>query len=126
MTRQEFLENPSAYFYKGESIPDEWLVEAWESVPTFRENVLYGIERYISKGFDLQPDEIAGLARVLPLPRMVELYQRLRDNLPLSEPAFRPAFEQVFGDRIAAFPTPLTEGELEQLWTQCVDESAKE
>jgi hypothetical protein len=108
MTRDEFLEDPTAYFYGAEAIPDEWIAEAWEAVPEFRENVTYGIRRYISKGLRTEAGEIEGLARVLPLHRMIELYQRLRDGQPWNEPAFRPAFEQVLGERMATFPPPLT------------------
>jgi hypothetical protein len=118
MTRDEFFDDPNAYFYGPEVIPDEWIAEAWETDDEFRDNITYGIERYISKGFTTQTEEIQGLAHALPLQRMVEVYIRLRDSLPWYEPAFRPAFEQVFGEQMAAFPTPLSDAERERLWNE--------
>jgi hypothetical protein len=53
---------------------------------------------------------------------MVELYQQLRDSQPWDEPAFRPAFEQVFGQRMASFPPPLTDAEREELWAEYAGE----
>jgi hypothetical protein len=124
MTRDEFFDDPNAYYYGEEAIPDEWIAEAWETVPEFRQNVTYGIKRYISKGLDTDPGEIIGLARALPLRRMVELYQRLRDSLPWNEPAFRPAFERVFGGRMAAFPAPLSDAGRERRWAEYISDAS--
>src|SRR5262245_60092697 len=57
---------------------------------------------------------------------MVELYQRLRDSLwGGDEPAFRRAFEPVFGDRMAAFPAPLPDAGRERLWAEGLRESPR-
>ncbi len=122
MTRDEFLEDPNYHLYGlGEDVPDEWFAEAWETVPEFRENTSGMIARDISKGLGLKAEQIVGLARILPLHRMVELYQYLRAGEQWLEPEYRPAFEQLFGEQMAAFPEPLSDEERERLYAQHVD-----
>jgi hypothetical protein len=115
VTRDEFLEDPNSYYYLGGAvIPDEWIALAWETVPEFRDNVSYAFVREASKVGDLNWSEghLGFLARILPLTRLVELYERVRAGSPHREPEFRPTFERVFGERMAALPSRLTKREI--------------
>jgi hypothetical protein len=115
-TREEFFARPNYWYYLGgQPIPDEWIAAAWEELPEFRENLTYEFVREASKVGD-----IGGLAHslrfldsVLPLHRMVEVFERVRARSPDREPEFRPTFERVFGERMAAFPPPLPPSEYE-------------
>jgi hypothetical protein len=127
MTREEFLDDPNYHiFYCGTSVPDEWFVEAWETVPEFRENYSTTMAHDVSKGLGLRSAQIEGLARLLALSRMVELYLCLRNNDPWREPEFRPAFEEVFGERMSAFPPELTEAECQALAPEPSDDAGNE
>jgi hypothetical protein len=115
ITREEFLRDPNHHYYLGGAeIPDEWIALAWEAVPEFRENVSYEFVREASKVGVLDPSQshLKILARILPLPRLVELYERVRAGSPHREGEFRPTFERVFGERMAAFPPPLRRREV--------------
>ncbi len=52
------------------------------------------------------------LARILPLPRLIELYESVRAHAPHREPEFRPTFKRVIGKRMAVFPAPLRKSEI--------------
>jgi hypothetical protein len=110
VTREEFFARPSYWYYlDGARIPDEWIAAAWEELPGFRDNVTYEFVREASKLGDLDAirSSLEFLAGILPLARMVEIYERVRASSPHREPEFRPTFERVFCERMAAFPKPL-------------------
>ena len=108
--REEFFARPNYWYYLGgASIPEEWIAEAWERISEFRDNVTYEFEREASKVGDLDAltESLQFLDGILPLRRMVEIYERVRERSPHREPEFRPTFERVFGRRMADFPAPL-------------------
>ncbi len=97
MTREEFFARPNFYYYLGgQPVPNEWIAQAWEEIPEFRDNITYGITREACKvgGLDGCKSELEFLDSILPLHRMVEIYDCAR-------PIFRtPMFEAhsgVFG-----------------------------
>jgi hypothetical protein len=109
VTREEFFAEPNYWYYLGGApIPDEWITEAWEQLPEFRDNISYEFEREASKVGDLDAiqSSLEFLDRILPLHRMVEIYEKVRARSPHRESEFRPTFERVFGERMSAFPTP--------------------
>jgi uncharacterized protein (TIGR02996 family) len=115
ITQEEFLQNPSHYYYGGGAkIEEEWIAHAWETVPEFRENVSYEFAREASKvgGLDGCRSHLEFLDRILPLRGLVELYERVRAESPHREPEFRPTFSRVFKERMAAFPPPFTKREI--------------
>jgi hypothetical protein len=59
------------------------------------------------KGPNPLTESLQFLDGILPLRRMVEIYERVRERSPHREPEFRPTFERVFGRRMADFPAPL-------------------
>ena len=110
VTREDFFARPNYWYYLGGApIPDQWIVEAWEQLQEFRENVTYEFVREASKNGDLYcvQSSLKFLAGILPLTRMVEVYERVRDESPHRESEFRPTFERVFGERMSAFPPAL-------------------
>jgi hypothetical protein len=110
VTRDEFFARPNYWYYLGgQPIPDEWIAAAWEELPEFRDNATYEFVREAGKVGDLGglAESLRFLDGILPLPRMVEIYDRVRAGSPHREPEFRPTFERVFGGRMAAFPAPL-------------------
>jgi hypothetical protein len=110
VTRDEFFAQPNHWYYLGgEPIADEWIAAAWEELPEFRDNVTYEFVREASKIGDLGAiqSSLEFLAGILPLARMVEIYERVRARSPHRESEFRPTFERVFGERMGAFPAPL-------------------
>jgi hypothetical protein len=117
MTREDFFAKPNYWYYLGgQPIPDEWIAEAWEQLSEFRDNVTYEFVREASKLGDIggcQP-HLEFLDRILPLHRMVEIYEQVRARSPSREPEFRPTFERVFGERMSAFPAPLPQPEYEE------------
>lgn len=54
------------------------------------------------------------LDRILPLHRMVEIYEKVRSRSPHREVEFRPTFQRVFGERMSAFPSPLSRQEVSE------------
>jgi hypothetical protein len=115
VTRDEFFAEPNYWYYlRGEPIPDEWFAAAWEELPEFRDNVTYELMREGSKVGDLGAiqSSLEFLAGILPLARMIEIYERVRASAPHRESEFRPTFERVFGERMAVFPPPLTKQEV--------------
>jgi hypothetical protein len=111
VTREEFFARPNYWYYLGGApIPDQWIAEAWEQLPEFRENVTYEFVREASKNGDLSciQSSLEFLAGILPLSRMVEVYERVRDESPHRESEFRPTFERVFGERMPEFPASLS------------------
>jgi hypothetical protein len=127
VTRDEFFAQPNHWYYLGGApIPDEWIAEAWEQSPEFRENVSYEFEREASKVGDLGAvrTSLEKLARILPLHRMVEIYEKVRARSPHREAEFRPTFKRVFGKRMSAFPAPLArEDAIAALKAQGFDEA---
>lgn len=110
ITKEEFFARPNYWYYLGGApIPDGWIAEAWEQLPEFRDNVTYEFEREASKIGDISglTTSLEFLDRILPLHRMVEIYERVRDRSPTRELEFRPTFERIFGERMRAFPEPL-------------------
>ena len=110
LTRQEFFARPNYWYYLGgQPIPGEWIAAAWEELPEFRDNLTYEFVREASKVGDLDAGltSLKFLSDILPLRRMVEVYERVRARSPDREPEFRPTFERVFGERMSAFPAPL-------------------
>lgn len=110
VTREEFFARPNYWYYLGGApLPAAWIAEAWERLPEFRANVSYEFEREASKMGDLDAiqSHLEFLDRILPLQRMVELYEKVRERSPHRESEFRPTFERVFGERMQAFPSPL-------------------
>jgi hypothetical protein len=117
MTREDFFDEPNYWYYlSGQPIPDAWIAEAWEELPEFRDNVTYEFVREASKVGDLDAIEshLEFLAGILPLARMIEVYEQVREDSPHREAEFRPTFERVFGERMAAFPAPLPPREGEE------------
>jgi len=115
VTRDGFLLDPNRYYYSGEmTVPPDWIQEAWDAAPAFRENVTYGLSREASKNGDLAlvAGELRYLAAALRDDQAVGLYLAVRANSPHREVEFRPAFERVFGARMAAFPPLLTKREI--------------
>jgi hypothetical protein len=109
-TREEFFAHPDYWYYLGgQPIPDGWIAAAWEELPEFRDNVTYEFVREASKVGDIGglADSLRFLDSILPLHRMVEIFERVRARSPEREAEFRPTFERVFGERMSAFPTPL-------------------
>ncbi len=110
MTREDFFADPNYWYYcGGHPVSDEWIAEAWEQIPAFRDNVTYEFVREASKNgdIDMLVSSLEFLDRILPLHRMVEVYERVRARSPHREPEFRPTFERVFGERMSAFPVSL-------------------
>jgi hypothetical protein len=117
VTREDFFGRPNYWYYLGGApVPDEWIAEAWERIPEFRDNVMYGFEREASKvgELDALTESLQFLDGILPLRRMVEIYERVRERSPHRESEFRPTFERVFGQRMADFPAPLPQVEHEE------------
>jgi hypothetical protein len=115
LTRDDFLRNPSRYYFSGEvDILPEWVQQAWDTDPAFRENVTRGLSREASKNGDLrlEAEELQCLARALRDDQAVGLYVAIRIESPHREVEFRPAFARVFGERMAAFPPPLSKREI--------------
>jgi hypothetical protein len=111
VTREDFFACPNYWYYPGGApIPDQWIAEAWEQLPEFRDNVTYEFVREASKNGEMHSvqSSLEFLAGILPLARMVEVYERLRDESPHRESEFRPTFERVFGERMSAFPASLS------------------
>lgn len=109
-TREEFFAQPSYWYYLGgQPVPGEWVADAWEELPEFRDNVTYEFVREASKNGDMEcvQPSLDFLARILPLARMVQIYERVRASSPHRELEFRPTFKRVFGERMASFPDPL-------------------
>ena len=107
LTRQEFFARPNYWYYLGgQPISSEWIADAWEELPEFRDNVTYEFVREARKLGDLDAvqSSLEFLSDILPLRRMVEVYKQVRACSPAREPEFRPTFERVFGERMAAFP----------------------
>jgi hypothetical protein len=122
LTREEFFARPNYWYYLGGApIPDQWIAEAWDQLPEFRENVTYEFEREASKVGDLDAiqSSLAFLDRILPLHRMVEIYNKVRTRSPHREIEFRPTFERVFGERMSAFPTILPREKVIEALTAC-------
>lgn len=121
-TREEFFACPHNWWYYrwynfgGKPIPDEWIASAWEDVQEFRDIVTYEFMREARKvgEIDQLTEDLQFLDSILPLHRMVEIFVRVREHAPLREPEFRPTFERVFGERMMAFPTPLSAQEFEE------------
>jgi hypothetical protein len=112
MTRDDFFAHPSYWYYLGgQPIPDGWIADAWEELTEFRNNITYEFVREASKVGDLDAvqSSLEFLDRILPLRRMVEIYERVRARSPHREAEFRPTFVRVFGERMTAFPAPLPE-----------------
>jgi hypothetical protein len=110
ITREEFFARPNYWYYLGGApIPDQWIAEAWEQLPEFRDNISHEFEQEASKvgELDAVQSSLEFLDRILPLHRMVEIYEKVRARSPHRETEFRPTFERVFGERMSAFPTPL-------------------
>jgi hypothetical protein len=117
LTKGDFFADPNRHYYLGGlPVPDGWIAEAWETIAEFRDNISYEFEREASKLGDLDGcrSHLEFLDRILPLHRMVELYERVRARSPHREQEFRPTFERVFGDRMSAFPEPLSPNEDEE------------
>jgi len=111
VSREEFFARPNYWYYLGGApIPDQWIAEAWEQLPEFRDNVTYEFEREASKvgGLDAIQSSLEFLDRVLPLHWMVEIYEKVRARSPHREVEFRPTFERVFGERMSSFPASLS------------------
>jgi hypothetical protein len=111
VTKEEFFARPNYWYYLGGApIPDQWIAEAWEQLPEFRENLTYEFEREASKVGDLNAiqSSLEFLDRVLPLGRMVEIYDKVRARSPHREAEFRPTFQRVFAERMSAFPASLS------------------
>jgi hypothetical protein len=116
ISREDFFARPNYWYYLGgASIPNEWIAAAWEQLPEFRDNVTYQFVREASKVGDIDGlrTSLEFLDQVLPLQRLVEIYERVRERSPLREPEFRPTFEKVFRERMSAFPKPLPQPALE-------------
>jgi hypothetical protein len=114
VTREEFFADPNYWYYLGGApIPEAWIAEAWECVSELRDNVTYEFEREARKNGDLEPltASLEFLDRILPLNRMVEIYERVRASAASREPEFRPTFERIFGERMSVFPAPLPQNE---------------
>jgi hypothetical protein len=110
VTRDELFARPNYWYYLGgQPIHDAWIAAAWEELPELRDNVTYELVREASKVGDLDAiqSSLELLAGILPLTRMVEIYERVRARSPHRESELRPIFERVFGERMAAFPSPL-------------------
>ncbi len=46
ISREQFFANPNCFYYLGSAeISEEWIAQAWESLPEFRENVTYEFAR---------------------------------------------------------------------------------
>jgi hypothetical protein len=117
--REEFFARPSYWYYLGgAAIPASWIAEAWEKLPEFRDNITYEFVREASKNGDISciQASLEFLAGILPLARIVEVYERVRDRSPHRETEFRPTFERVFGERMAAFPAPLPPHPFKEPW----------
>jgi hypothetical protein len=115
VTREEFFTRANYWYYLGGApIPDEWIAEAWEQVPEFRDNVTYEFVREASKVGELDAIQasLERLGRILPLGRVVEIYEKVRQDSPHRESEFRPTFERLFGDRMSSFPEPLEREEV--------------
>lgn len=115
ISQEEFLEDPNYHYYlAGAEIPEEWIALAWATVPEFRENVTYELDREASKNGDLElvQGHLEFLSRILPLSRLVELYEEVRQGSPHRELEFRSTFERIFGEQMTAFPPPLTKREI--------------
>ena len=119
MTEQKFLEDPLLNYYNHRKpISDDWIARAWETDAKFRSGLTYGFERDASKIGTLEgmKDELEVLVRALPIHRVIEIYMRVRERSSHRESEFRPTFTAVLGEKIADFPAPLAEGELEEFY----------
>ena len=106
MTRDEFLQNPSASILRsGESVPVEWVASAWQGAQ-FRQNVTFALTRSVCKNGDFVVAEY--WLRTLPLflsaADAVELYKYIRDESGRSEAEWRPGFMRAFATHVATFP----------------------
>ena len=123
MTKEEFLNNPLRFWYSLHQpfIKDEWLVQAWEEEAHFRGEVTYGFAREASKVGTLNglQVDLIRLAHVLPLARVIELYTKIRARSFWRESEFRPDFERVLEQKMAALPVPLSEEEIKvMMWEE--------
>ena len=108
VTREEFLGDPDQWYYSGASIPNEWIAEAWEQSPEFRDNVTYEFEREASKVGELVLIEssLKQLSNCLPLERMVEIYQKVRASSPHREREFARHLNGSLATACRRFPAP--------------------
>jgi hypothetical protein len=108
-TREEFFARPLHWYWMGDRpVPDEWITAAWEELTELRESVTgYFAEQAEAHG-DLGQDHprFKHLAGILPISRMVELYERIRERAPQREREFRPNFARLFRERLSLFPSP--------------------
>ena len=115
VTRQEFFARPNYWYYLGGApIPAPWIAEAWDQLPEFRETVTCEFVREASKNGELEciQSSLEFLTGILPLSRMVEVYEQVRATSPHRESEFRLTFERVFGARMSAFPPSLRRQEV--------------
>ncbi|HEY1188487.1 MAG TPA: hypothetical protein VGE74_12620, partial [Gemmata sp.] len=110
MTQDEYLhrlrEKPWTFPEAGGAVPPaDWVAAAWE-LKGVREAVVADWLREVSKTGALNcPDDV--LRALAQVPHAVsEVYERLLDDSPHREPAFRPQFERVMG--AARLPQPLS------------------
>jgi hypothetical protein len=117
-TREEFFANPNRWLYASEPpIPDAWLAEAWETLPEFRDNQIYGHfvreVRKLGRVSDIEHG-IAYLMNLLPLSRIVEIYERVKAEAQRYEAEYRPLFDKAMGEQASALPLYIPEQDLEE------------
>ncbi len=107
MTKDEFLQNPSASILRsGESIPVDWVASAWQDTQ-FRQNVTFALTRSVCKNGDFV---VAGYwLRTLPLflsaADTIELYERIRDESGRDEAEWKPGFVRAFAAHASLLPS---------------------
>lgn len=108
LTKEEFFQEPNRVWYstrRAQVLP-AWFLEAWESVPAFRENLTYELTRSVSKNGDffIASDLLEYLPTVLVRQQVVMLYEEIRDQSSRLEFEWRGEFEKAFCEHAGVLP----------------------
>ena len=111
MTKAEFVNDPLGHYYRAkpsssETIPSEWVREAWVSNASFRDDATAALANSVYKQGTLSfaGEWLGHLAPALSAEQAVSLYEAIRDGVDRSEMEWRPGFEQVFPQSAGALP----------------------
>ncbi len=86
------------------------LRELWRAGPSsVRDNLVYGIARYVSKAADLSfsDDLLRLLSSFFTTEECVALYEQIRDNSDRLEDEWRDQFVEYFPQSVRALPPPI-------------------
>ncbi len=105
--KAEFLADPTKFWYDGDAnIDPEWILDAWNSSPSFVDAVSYDIARSVSKTgeFNLAKLSIEAIRHKLSPNQYVQLYIYVRDESERLEFEWRPEFCRLFPESADFIP----------------------